>query len=355
MLATWPGFGICLQHQPGVFPALPEKGTKMAHEIDATTGTNAIAYVGETPWHGLGQKLPEGADLATWKRAAQLEWSVLESPVFYNVPGESTVRTMESRKALYRSDTKTDLSVVSKKFNVVQPGDVLEFFRKLVDSHGFKLETAGALRGGRKIWALARISESIKVMDDVVQPYCLLSTAYDSSMATWARLCSTRVVCANTIAYAESEKGNIVRVPHNAQLDFDAVRLQLGLALNAWEKFKVRSLKMAEREMSDPEAEAFLRELLGVADDETPRGFARVLDLFKGGQMGADKKSTRQTLWGMVQAVAEHVDHNPWARSNETRLDAAWFGAGNNLKVKAFQRALAVVEPANDKEKEAVA
>jgi hypothetical protein len=30
----------------------------MAHEIDLSTGKPAIAYVGEEPWHGLGEKLP---------------------------------------------------------------------------------------------------------------------------------------------------------------------------------------------------------------------------------------------------------------------------------------------------------
>ena len=32
----------------------------MPHEIDYSTGGPAIAYAGETPWHGLGEKLPEG-------------------------------------------------------------------------------------------------------------------------------------------------------------------------------------------------------------------------------------------------------------------------------------------------------
>lgn len=326
----------------------------MSHQIDQTNG-NAIAYVGEKPWHGLGQKLTENADIDTWKREAHLDWSVKEGEVlFTRETSEQATETVAfpARKALYRSDTGSGLSIVSDQFNVVQPGDVLEFFRKLVESHGFKMETAGALRGGRRIWALARIAEEIKVLDDIVHPYCLLSTAYDATMATWARLCCERVVCANTIQIAENEKGKIVRVPHNAKLDFDDVRLQLGLALNAWEKFKVRSLKMAEREMSDPEAEAFLRELLGVADDASPRGFARILDLFKGAQMGNNKKSTRQTLWGVVQAVAEHVDHNPYSRSDDTRQDSAWFGAGSNLKVRAFTKAVEMFEGANDEEEE---
>ena len=325
----------------------------MAHEIDQTNG-DAIAFTGETPWHGLGFMMPEGAGIDEWRRAARLDWTVTEHPVYVDLGGASTEQ-FPKRKALYRSDTRTGLSIVSDSFKVVQPGEVLEFFRKLVESHGFKMETAGALRGGRRIWGMARIAESVKILDDVVQPYCLLSTAYDATMATWARLCTTRVVCANTIAYAETEKGNIIRVPHNADLNFDDVRLQLGLALNTWERFKVRALKLAEREIKDEDAAKFLRELLGLNDADAPKGFARIIDLFKGAQLGSDKKSTRQTLWGVVQAVAEHVDHNPWSRTAESRLDAAWFGYGNDLKVKAFRKALEIVEPANDSGKEKVA
>lgn len=321
----------------------------MAHLIDQTTGKPAMAYVGEKPWHGLGAELTQGASIDQWKTAARLDWSVTEHPVYCDLGGASTEQ-FPNRKALYRSDTRTGLSIVSSGFKVVQPGQVLEFFRKLVESEGFTMETAGALRGGRRIWGMARIAESVKILDDVVQPYCLLSTAYDATMATWARLCTTRVVCANTIAYAETEKGAIVRVPHNADLNFDEVRLQLGLALNTWERFKVRALKLAEREVKDEEAVTFLRELMGLGEEENPKGFARILSLFKGAQMGADKKSTRQTLWGVVQAVAEHVDHNPWSRSAESRMDAAWFGYGNDLKVKTFKKALEMVEPSAKEE-----
>jgi phage/plasmid-like protein (TIGR03299 family) len=331
----------------------------MSHEIDETNGP-AIAFIGETPWHGLGTQLPEGASIDVWRTTAKLDWQVKEGQVLYTREVTGEVKSaaaisadgtpLESvqfpgRKALYRGDNGAPLSIVSDGFQVVQPGDVLEFFRKLCEEHGFKMETAGALRGGRKIWALARIAEAFRVQDDEVRPFCLFSTAYDATMATWARLCATRVVCANTIAVAENEQGKMVRVPHNAKLDFDDVRLQLGIALNAWERYKVRALKMAEREITDEEAEQFIRELLGLAEGAVPKLYVRLKKLFKGDQMGAVKKSTRQTLWGLVQAVAEHVDHNPWSRSADTRLDNAWFGYGNDMKIAAFKRALAIVEP----------
>ena len=45
----------------------------MAHMIDETTGKAAIAYVGKTPWHGLGQELTPGQDIPTWTREAGLD------------------------------------------------------------------------------------------------------------------------------------------------------------------------------------------------------------------------------------------------------------------------------------------
>jgi hypothetical protein len=55
----------------------------MAHMIDTTTGTAAIAYAGKTPWHGLGQALTPDASIETWTREAGLSYSVLEAPVLF--------------------------------------------------------------------------------------------------------------------------------------------------------------------------------------------------------------------------------------------------------------------------------
>lgn len=51
------------------------------------------------------------------------------------------------------------LSVVSNRYKVVQPKDVLHFYKDLVSAGGFELETAGVLKGGRKLWALAKTGQ----------------------------------------------------------------------------------------------------------------------------------------------------------------------------------------------------
>jgi len=62
----------------------------MAHEIDTTTGRAAMAYIGQTPWHGLGRRLEEGATIETWQQAAGMEWEVLRSKVRFAIEQDGT-------------------------------------------------------------------------------------------------------------------------------------------------------------------------------------------------------------------------------------------------------------------------
>ena len=41
------------------------------------------------------------------------------------------------------------------------------------------------------------------------------------------------------------------------------------------------------------------------------------------------------TKWGMLNAVTEYYDHHAPSRSNDARLDNAWFGMGNSMKDRA--------------------
>ena len=114
---------------------------------------------------------------------------------------ESEVQSFDEKSVLYRSDTGTALSVVGQRYNVVQPREILEFYRDLTEISGFELETAGVLKGGKKIWALARTGQSTSLKgNDVTNGYVLLATACDGSMATTAQFTSVRVVCNNTLA-----------------------------------------------------------------------------------------------------------------------------------------------------------
>lgn len=92
-----------------------------------------------------------------------MNWDIVETPVMFAIPspGGFTFRTNPDSKVLFRDDTMTALSVVSNRYRAVQPRQILEFYRDLVAAGGMELETAGVLKGGRKLWALAKTNQSI--------------------------------------------------------------------------------------------------------------------------------------------------------------------------------------------------
>ena len=111
-----------------------------------------MAYTGAEPWHGLGNRLPAKQPLDVWQREAGMDWQIKESPVRFMADSIGTLGTIHSfdeQKVLYRSDTKAALSVVSQRYQIVQPKEVLEFYRDLTDVSGYELETAGVLKAGR--------------------------------------------------------------------------------------------------------------------------------------------------------------------------------------------------------------
>lgn len=217
----------------------------------------------------------------------------------------------------------------------------------------YQLETAGVLKGGRKLWALARTGQSVSLKGrDEVNGYLLLATACDGTLATTAQFTSVRVVCNNTLAIALGSSAGAVKVPHRSQFDPQAVKRQLGIAISSWDEFMVRMKALSERKVKHETAEAYFRRVLtyptttdsGNAMTMTnERAIKAVHELFAGRGKGADFASASGTAWGLVNAVTEYVDHQRRARSDEHRLDAAWFGAGANLKQKAWEEAIQLV------------
>ena len=314
----------------------------MAHEIES------MAYVGATPWHGLGNPLTPHRPIDVWINEAGMNWQIEAGDVLFNAGAsdELRIKSFADNQVLFRSDTLAPLSVVSKRYQIVQPREVLEFYRDLVAVGGFELETAGVLKGGRKFWALARTGQENRLKgDDRIKGYLLLATSCDGTLATTAQFTSVRVVCNNTLQVAVAHPGGAVKVPHSTQFDPALVKQSLGIGLSAWDSFMGDVHRLAARPVNPIEAQRFLVEVLGdtkLAIDQQPnqRGIQTVRNLFEGKGRGSELTSARGTAWGLVNSVTEFVDHHRKARNQDFRLDSAWFGQGAALKDRAFQAAL---------------
>ena len=304
-----------------------------------------MAYAGQKPWHGLGNKLAPQQPIEVWKQQAGMDWQIEESEVRYIAGSHNigTINAFPQNKVLYRSDTKKPLAVVSKRFQVVQPGEILEFYRDLTATSGFELETAGVLREGRTFWALARTGQSATLRGrDRVNGYLLLATACDGTLATTAQFTSVRVVCNNTLAIAVGQGEGAVKVPHRSQFDPERVKRQLGITVSVWDGFVERMKVLCERPVDPESAEALLRRILtyavpNAAPVVNEHAVANVRALIEGVGRGSQLASSRGTAWGLLNGITEYVDHHRRARSDDHRRDAAWFGEGARIKQRAWE------------------
>ncbi|UNA00850.1 DUF932 domain-containing protein [Edwardsiella phage vB_EpM_ZHS] len=333
------------------------------HELTLrANGRAEMAFVGETPWHKLGQRVTKGASLEVWRKEAGMDWEAIQVPVC----GFETAVDFPDYKGLYRSDTAEPLAIVGAGYQVVQPKDVLEFFRDMTEAGGWHIHTAGTLRGGRRLWAMASNGEGAAVGrggkgGDEIMQNLVLATSLDGSMKTVAALTAVRVVCANTLAIALNDAGErAVRISHRQVFDADAVRRTLGVSVDSFKLFMARANEMADTPIKldearevlgrilDPQREAKKAEVTSLAwmgslanlgkemDAEDSRVVTGVLDLFQGAGMGATMKTAKDTRWGLLNAVTQYVDH-AMGRTDDTRLDSAFFGRGANIKQQAMK------------------
>lgn len=318
----------------------------MAHLLET------MAYVGATPWHGLGNQLTTRQPLEVWAQQAGMDWQIREAPVRFMTESAGSLGAILSfpeHKVLFRSDTHTPLSVVSQRYQVVQPREILEFYRDLTEVSGFELETAGILKGGRKIWALARTGQSSTIKgNDVTNAYVLLATACDGTLETTAQFTSIRVVCNNTLAVALAGSNGAVKVPHSTTFDPQAVKQKLGISVSTWDEFMYRMKVLSERKVKSNETRNYFWRVFtdhskAAAGHTNERAMAKALAMFDGHGKGAELASSKGTALGLLNAMTEFVDHERRARSVDHRLESAWFGQGANLKQKALDQALLLI------------
>lgn len=309
----------------------------MSHQLTIThAGTAEMAYVGETPWHGLGQILLPGASIDEWRVAAGMDWEIMRTHVQYT---NGELHDWKDNQVLYRSDNNKPLAIVSPKYKAVQPHQVLEFFRDLVEKNGFQLETAGTMKGGRRFWALANTGLGGEVVDgDNINTYLLLVTSCDGGLATTAQFTSIRVVCNNTLQMSMRENhGTRISVRHNTEFNPDNFKAELGLNATAvYTDFMSRMQDLANTSLSGGQAEEIIEAMFAKKGVTTPirttKGFKTVMQLFNGVGKGSQIDGVAGTAWGLVNAVTEYSDFHIRAKNQEYRLDSAWFGAGRSLK-----------------------
>jgi len=241
-------------------------------------------------------------------------------------------------------------------------------------------ETAGSLRGGSRVWILAKLRRDPMtiVKGDDVEKYLMLSNSHDGTLAVRVGYTPVRVVCANTLAMAH-EDSTLLRIRHTKGVaeTLDVVRDAVNLADRSFEMTAEKFRHLAARGVSADDLESFVKVVfdtrvtaaerarraskaskkavaempagvLGLApaggfaandsEEKASRILPEITRLFEGGR-GNTLPGVRGTWWALYNATTEYLQYEKRGTA-ETRLDSLAFGDGATKSRKALEAAL---------------
>ena len=309
-----------------------------------------MAYAGEVPWHGLGTKVPADLSPAQMLEKAGLDWSVEKIPAFANISGK---QVNVGWSALTRSSDERILGVVSNDWNPVQNQEAFQFFDEYCRAGDMEMHTAGSLKDGQIVWALAKVKDSFDLFKgDQVDSYLLFTNPHKFGQCIDVRFTPIRVVCNNTLTLSLSQKSDrVVKKNHRTAFDANEVKQTLGIATEKLAKYKEMAAFLGSRKYKEETIKQYFNRVFpviaydkekGPQRKELSKSATRALEVVET-QPGA--KFAEGSWWQAFNAVTYLTDHEI-GRSQDTRLQSAWFGANKNLKIKALETAVEFAEAA---------
>jgi len=362
-----------------------------------------MAWAGAVPWHGLGVEVTDENSLtsgAAFMTAAGLDWDVAKCSIYYG--NEHPFLAGQPVTNEYHLIRQSDGSQVSTRpvtdafYHIVQNADMFQVFDPFLDSGEMKLNTAGSLFGGQKVWVLVQLKDGFTLPgDDTVNNFFLFTISHTGVDANTAFYTPIRVVCNNTLRLAQSGAKNTIRDHHRKPFDVELMRTAIELVKTQSVRFEELAIAMAGRNLTGAEAveyfrnvysakpaeddsgklveHATVRRALGLlrgqdvreiiakpSKDSTIRRQQEIIDAMKRGvsidelpadvadapssdiNPGWNKESAEQTLWGAYNVVTFMEDHAPVRRSRSAdhQLNRSLYGRiANDYKVSAISAA----------------
>lgn len=312
------------------------------HELSIQNGkAEMFSGSGQTPWHKLGtvvQGLLTAKDALT---AAHLDWQVSGMPVTVNgvqlpFPNGETENTWQG---ICRQDTGACLGIMKGRYECIQNADAFEFFDNLVGNGQAVYDTAGALRGGKQVWLLAKVDGIRQVNGDEHRTWALMMTSHDGSYAMQVQWVYERVVCANTLSIALRGASNQVKIRHcKSWKDKESeARRVLGLGNSYFDSIQDALAILGSSLLSPDQMQAFSKALVPAKDEnDVPTRTANIRnDIYR--LFGQGAGNLGKTRWDALNAVTDYADHEQTMRgNNSTRLETSLLGSGAMLKQKAY-------------------
>lgn len=307
-----------------------------------------MAYAGQVPWHGLGERVSNDLSPMQMMQKARVDWSVTKENM-YILDGIS----VPNKKALLRGGDNKVLDIVGDDWEPVQNEEAFNFFNEYCAAGDMEMHTAGSLMDGKIVWVLAKIKESFDVLPgDQVDNFLLFTNPHRYGQSLNVRMTPIRVVCNNTLQMSLSSKSkNEVSLNHRRAFDADLVKQQLGIAHEKFDQYKEFAQFLANKKAKSADVIQFVNKVFPHSNTKG-REVKDYEDLSPSAKRAMDARQSQPgaeyaegTWWNALNAVTYLVDHE-LGRTDDTRITSAWYGYNAKRKLVAVNTAIEMAEAA---------
>ena len=217
------------------------------------------------------------------------------------------------------------------------------------------MHTAGSLKGGQMVWALAKVKESFDLFGgDQVDSYFLFSNPHMYGKSIDIRFTPIRVVCNNTLSLSlEQQAEKSVKVGHRVEFNADEVKTALGIASEKLATYKEAAEFLGKkRYTADALIEYYNTVFPRTADKRVQDKKLSIDTLSRNATMAYDAlevqpgaKYAEGSWWQAFNSVTFVTDHLQ-GRNEDNRLYSSWFGGNQRRKGEALKTAIEFAEAA---------
>lgn len=336
----------------------------MAHEITVKDVFGEVRARGERAWHGLGVEMPPG--LGAWEgfQRIGLDWETELLQMQAVLPGGGVIMT-DDVKMHVRKDTRDPLGTVSSGYRPISNRRLAEWMDELCGADAaVAIETAGSLRGGRRVFCSVKLPKTIEVVnEDILELYIIGSNAHDGSARFNTYGSSIRPVCANTLGFSERDLHRGVSFQHTGDVDIkiEKARAALGIVLKEADRYETECQSLVRLNLNKEQISAYFEAVydktFGVIHDSLPKEeqerraehkkktLAQWMLLMDDAKQNI--KGITGTAWAAFNAYSQWSDHERGrfggVDESDDRVHSNLFGVSAIGKKKAWKQALSLI------------
>ena len=252
-------------------------------------------------------------------KLAKLDFDVLQEPIF-----DGQMNPVHGYRLNRKSDDGKILGLVSDRYKVVQNVDAFAFTDGLIGPN-CRYENAGSANGYRIIWLQARLQPRV-IMGDEYSNFLYFKNSFDGKGSVKVCVTPVRVVCDNMLNIAIKRAKRVFSIRHTGDIagKIREADMTLRLSENYLTEVNEDYVRLARIRLTAEKVEKMWENLFPINREEmSDREIGNALkqrEALRKAYNADDLNNFRGTGFGVVNAVADMVDHAEPLRMTDTYL-----------------------------------